>query len=78
MDTITEVDMANFIRSKGGVGVLHRFMSIEENVKMLGVCNSPVFVSVGCSEEDPLLNILLIQKRESCRLQASSRFLQLT
>ncbi len=52
MDTITEVDMANFIRSKGGVGVLHRFMSIEENVKMLGVCNSPVFVSVGCSEED--------------------------
>ena len=27
-------------------------MSIEENVKMLGVCNSPVFVSVGCSEED--------------------------
>ncbi len=31
MDTITEVDMANFIRSKGGVGVLHRFMSIEEN-----------------------------------------------
>ena len=52
MDTITEVDMANFIRSKGGVGVLHRFMSIEENVKMLGVCNSPVFVSVGCSKED--------------------------
>ena len=52
MDTITEVDMANFIRSKGGVGVLHRFMSIEENVKMLEVCNSPVFVSVGCSEED--------------------------
>ena len=32
--------------------MLHRFMSIEENVKMLGVCNSPVFVSVGCSEED--------------------------
>ena len=62
MDTITEVDMANFIRSKGGVGVLHRFMSIEENVKMLGVCNSPVFVSVGCSEEDLQLSLIHISE----------------
>ena len=35
MDTITESEMANFICSKGGIGVLHRFMSVEDNVKML-------------------------------------------
>ena len=34
MDTITENDMANFIGSKGGIGVLHRYMSIQDNVRM--------------------------------------------
>ena len=28
MDTITESAMANFIGEKGGIGVLHRFMSV--------------------------------------------------
>ncbi len=52
MDTITETDMANFIGSKGGIGVLHRYMPIEDNVSMFKNCNHPVFVSIGCSEKD--------------------------
>jgi IMP dehydrogenase len=52
MDTITEAAMANYIGSKGGIGVLHRYMSIEDNVKMFKNCKFPVFVSIGCSEKD--------------------------
>jgi IMP dehydrogenase len=33
MDTITENAMANFMSSKGGMGVLHRFLSVERNVE---------------------------------------------
>jgi IMP dehydrogenase len=52
MDTITETDMANYIGAKGGIGVLHRYMSIENNVRMYKDCRYPVFVSVGCGAED--------------------------
>ena len=52
MDTITEAEMANFIGARGGIGVLHRFMSIEENVSMFRECSHPVFVSVGCTRDD--------------------------
>lgn len=52
MDTITESPMANFIGDKGGIGVLHRFMSIEENVEEFKKCSHKVFVSVGCSDAD--------------------------
>ncbi len=52
MDTVTESEMANFIGSKGGMGVLHRFMSIEENVAEFKKCRTPVFVSLGCTEKD--------------------------
>jgi IMP dehydrogenase len=50
MDTITESEMANFIAAKGGIGVLHRYMSIEDNVHMFKKCKGPVFVSIGCAE----------------------------
>lgn len=52
MDTITESSMANFMGSKGGAGVLHRFCSVEDNVKMFKECQYKTFVSVGCSEKD--------------------------
>ncbi|HXW60321.1 MAG TPA: guanosine monophosphate reductase [Myxococcota bacterium] len=54
MDTITGSAMANFIGSKGGIGVLHRFMSIEENLSVFKACNDKTFVSVGCSEKELL------------------------
>ena len=52
MDTVTEVSMANFMASKGGMGVLHRFTSIADNVAMLQKCTGKCFVSVGCSHDD--------------------------
>lgn len=50
MDTITEHKMANFLHNKGGIGVLHRFLSIEDNIKQFKSCQGSVFVSVGCSD----------------------------
>jgi IMP dehydrogenase len=35
MDTVTELDMAKEMMDWGGVGVIHRFMSIEEQSKMM-------------------------------------------
>ena len=52
MDTITESAMANFIGEKGGIGVLHRFMPISENVRMFKACNHPTFVSIGCAPKE--------------------------
>ncbi len=52
MDTITESAMANFIGGKGGIGVLHRMMSIDRNVAEFRRCRDTVFVSVGCADEE--------------------------
>lgn len=52
MDTITGAEMANFIGEKGGIGVLHRFMALEDNVAMFKNCRYPAFVSLGCSEKE--------------------------
>lgn len=49
MDTITESTMANFMSSKGAMGALHRFMTVEENIEEFKKCDGTVFVSVGCS-----------------------------
>ncbi len=52
MDTVTETAMADFIGAKGGIGVMHRFMSIEDNIAMFNSCVHPTFVSLGCSAGD--------------------------
>jgi IMP dehydrogenase len=52
MDTVTESAMANFIGRKGGMGVLHRAMSVERNVEEFRRCQWPVFVSVGTADEE--------------------------
>lgn len=49
MDTITESDMANFMSSKGAMGALHRFMTVEENIREFKKCKAKVFVSIGCT-----------------------------
>lgn len=52
MDTITESKMANFMHAKGGIGALHRFLSIEDNIKEFKRCKGLVFASVGCTENE--------------------------
>ena len=53
MDTVTEAEMANFMASNGGMGVLHRFLSVEANVTMFKQCTAgKCFVSIGCSKAD--------------------------
>jgi IMP dehydrogenase len=52
MDSVTESGMAHFINGKGGMGVLHRFLSIEQNVEEFRKSPAKSFVSVGCSEAE--------------------------
>jgi IMP dehydrogenase len=67
MDTITESAMANFIAGKGGIGVLHRMMSVDRNVEEYRRCTGPVFVSVGTSDEE-------LRRAEALRDAGASHF----
>ena len=50
MDTITETQMANSIQELGGLGVIHRYNSIEEQVRLLcGVNHSTKAAAIGIS-----------------------------
>ena len=58
MDTVTETEMAIKMAELGGLGILHRFMSPEEQVKMVKLMrekikplNLPVAASIGVKEE---------------------------
>lgn len=51
MDTITGPDMARAMTSLGGMGILHRFCTIEDNIKMFDeVGNINCGVSIGIGE----------------------------
>jgi IMP dehydrogenase len=67
MDTITESAMANWIAGKGGIGVLHRAMSIERNIAEFKRCTGTVFVSVGTSEDE-------LQRAEALRDAGATHF----
>lgn len=67
MDTITESAMANWIAGKGGIGVVHRAMSIERNIAEFKRCTGTVFVSVGTSEDE-------LQRAEALRDAGATHF----
>lgn len=58
MDTITELLMCTAVRKAGGIGALHRFMSIEQNVGQFKMANhvgayrgaEECFVSIGTND----------------------------
>lgn len=52
MDTVTGSKMANFMSSKGGIGVMHRFMSIADNITEFKKCSGKVFISIGCNAKE--------------------------
>lgn len=60
MDTITEVEMATTMAKLGGLGILHRFMDVEEQVKQVkeirkfqedNQLTTPIAASIGVKEE---------------------------
>src|SRR5690606_32812685 len=55
MDTITELEMAKAMNDLGGVGILHRFMTIEEQinqVQQLKALNHEVIAaSIGVNQD---------------------------
>lgn len=67
MDTVTEHRMANFISGRGGIGVLHRFMTIDRNVEEFRRCDREVVVSIGCSAQD-------LQRVEALRDAGATKF----
>ena len=67
MDTITESKMANFMHSKGAIGVLHRFLSIEDNIQEFKKCLGQTFVSVGCNDAE-------LQRAEALRDAGATHF----
>jgi len=54
MKAVTETDMANLVSEMGGMALLHRFCSIEEQLAMFRQCSrkNSVGISVGIKGED--------------------------
>lgn len=55
MDTITEVEMAKAMAAMGGVGILHRFMTIEEQINQVTALRSAnveiIAASIGVNQD---------------------------
>lgn len=50
MDTVTGIEMATALNNIGAIPAYHRFVSIDENVKMFE--KAPAFVSIGAGKEE--------------------------
>lgn len=65
MDTVTEAEMAIAMNRLGGLGILHRFMTVEEQVaelrKILSAGAGPAAASIGVIPEERLRADALVQ-----------------
>jgi IMP dehydrogenase len=70
MDTVTEVEMACAMAKLGGMGILHRFMSPEDQIIMVNEIkefqkennlNTPIAASIGVKDEGRLRADLLVK-----------------
>lgn len=69
MESVTGAEMCKKVWELGGIGCMHRFMTIEENIdQYLEVVNSGAkcIVSIGCSEEE--------KARALCLKDAGARY----
>lgn len=55
MDTVTEAEMAIAMGQMGAFGIIHRFMSIEQQVQQVEMCNAvglrPIGASIGVNQD---------------------------
>jgi len=54
MDTVTEAELAIELARAGGMGVLHRFLTVDEQatqVEQVAATGSPVAAAVGINED---------------------------
>jgi len=51
MDTITNYQVTNIIQKMGGLGIIHRFLSIEEHRSQLNTVTGPKVACIGLGEE---------------------------
>jgi len=56
MDTVTEFRMASAMRAMGGLGIIHRFMPMDQQYEFLQVLEGPKVLCVGVGREDRLAN----------------------
>ena len=49
MDTVTEASMASSMHDHGGLGIIHRYNSIEEQVKLVRDCKTDMRCTVGAA-----------------------------
>ena len=50
MDTITNYQVTNIIQKMGGLGIIHRFLSIEEHRSQLNTVTGPKVACIGLGE----------------------------
>jgi IMP dehydrogenase len=56
MDTVCEIDMAVAIAKSGGLGIIHRFMPIEEQIKQVKLASKTVIVGAAVGAKGSYLH----------------------